>query len=56
MNENNEVQYLKPFKRFCMSIGELPTSYLETMINYEILVLITKYLRQQVVQTVNNNS
>ena len=56
MNENNEVQYLKPFKRFCMSIGELPTSYLETMTYYEMLVWLTKYLGEQVVPTVNNNS
>ena len=55
MNENNEVQYLKPFKRFCMSIGELPTSYLETMSYYEMLVWLTKYLGEQVIPTVNNN-
>lgn len=55
MNENNGVKYLKPFKRFCMSIGELPTSYLETMSYYEMLVWLTKYLGEQVIPTVNNN-
>jgi hypothetical protein len=26
---NNNVTILPPFKKFCMTIGELPTSYLD---------------------------
>ena len=60
MNENNEnlkpVAGLKPFKKFCMSIGELPASYLETMTYYEMLVWFTKYLGDTVIPTINNNA
>ena len=56
MNENKEVQKLPPFKRFCMTIGELPTSYVESMTYYESLVWLCNYLETQVIPTINNNS
>ena len=60
MKENKEnlkpVAGLKPFKHFCMSIGELPASYLETMTYYEMLVWFTKYLGDTVIPTINNNA
>ena len=56
MNENKKIEFLPPFKRFCMTIGELPSSYLETMSYYEMLVWFTKFLKDQVVPVVNNNS
>lgn len=54
-NLNKEVITLPPFKRFCMSIGELPTSYLESMTYYESLLWFTKYLKDTVIPTINNN-
>ena len=57
---NNEtdidVQYVSPLKKICMTIGELPSSYLETMSYYEMLVWFTEFLKNQVIPTVNNNA
>ena len=50
------VQYVSPLKKICMTIGELPTSYLETMSYYEMLVWFTEFLKNQVIPTVNNNA
>ena len=50
------IEYASPFKNFCMTIGELPTSYLESMSYYEMLVWLTKYLQDTVIPTVNNNA
>ena len=53
---NTEVQYVSPLKKICMTIGELPSSYLETMSYYEMLVWFTEFLKNQVVPAVNNNA
>lgn len=50
------INVLPPFKRLCMTIGELPSSYLETMTYYESLVWLTKYLSETVIPTINNNA
>ena len=51
-----DVQYVSPLKKICMTIGELPASYLETMSYYEMLVWFTEFLKNQVIPTVNNNA
>ena len=57
MNENKtNVKYVSPLKRICMTIGELPSSYIETMSYYEMLVWFTEFLKNQVIPTVNNNA
>ena len=58
MNEKIDVTVkgLAPFKKFCMTIGELPSSYVETMSYYEMLVWFTKYLTETVIPTINNNA
>ena len=58
MNDNiqREVITLPPFKRFCMTIGELPSSYVETMTYYEMVLWFTKYLGETIIPTVNNNA
>lgn len=57
MNNNlKPIQTIQPFKRFCMTIGELPTSYLESMSYYEMLLWFTKFLQETVIPTVNNNA
>lgn len=53
---NSTINVLPPFKRFCMTIGELPASYLETMTYYESLLWLTKYLQETVIPTINNNA
>lgn len=58
MNDKPETKigYISPLKRICMTIGELPTSYLETMSYYEMLVWFVEFLKNQVIPVVNNNS
>ena len=45
-----------PLKKICMTIGELPTSYLETMTYYEMLVWFIEYLKNNIIPTINNNA
>ena len=45
-----------PLKKICMTIGELPTSYLETMTYYEMLIWFIEYLKNNIIPTVNNNA
>ena len=52
----NNLQNLKPFKRLCVSIGNLPTAYIESMSYYECITYLVKYLTNEVIPTVNNNS
>ena len=47
---------LRPFKRLCITVGNLPTSYLETMSYYETLCWLCKYLKTQVIPALNNNA
>ena len=51
-----DVRYVSPLKKICMTIGELPASYLETMSYYEMLVWFVEFLKNQVIPTVNNNA
>ena len=51
-----DVAYVTPLKKICMTIGELPTSYLETMSYYEMLVWFTNFLRDNIIPAVNNNA
>ena len=57
MNEKIEVPTMQvpPIKRICMTIGQLPTSYLETMSYYEMLVWFVNYLRDDIIPVVNAN-
>ena len=52
----NNIQDLKPFKRLCVTIGNLPTAYIESMSYYECTTYLVNYLTKEVVPTVNNNS
>ena len=51
-----DVQTLTPFKKFIMTIGALPTSYLESMTYAELLMWFCNYLQETVIPTVNNNA
>lgn len=50
-----DVKKLEPFKRFIMTIGQLPTSYLESMTYNEMVMWFCNYLQNTVIPTVNNN-
>ena len=57
---NNEIKVptmeIAPLKKICMTIGELPSSYLETMTYYEMLIWFTNYLKDSIIPAVNNNA
>ena len=55
MNNPQIIVKNAPFKRFCMSIGAIPTSYLESLDYYETLLWLIKYLEETIIPTVNNN-
>lgn len=50
-----DINSLKPFTRFCCSIGAIPTSYLISMSYEEQLLWLCDYLQNTVIPTVNNN-
>ena len=52
---NNEINYVSPFKRFCVTIGNLPTAYIESMSYYEGLTFLVNYLSNNVIPALNNN-
>ena len=47
---------LRPFTRFCMSIGAVPSSYLAGLTIEEQLLWLCSFLEKEVVPVVNNNS
>ena len=51
-----DVKTLTPFKRFIMTLGLLPTSYLESMTYAELVMWFCNFLQEQVIPTVNNNA
>lgn len=50
------IKHLSPFRRFCMTIGELPSSYVESLTYVELLTWLCDYLQNTVIPTVNNNA
>ena len=55
-NPETNVENLGPFKKFCMTIGTLPSSYLECLTYQELLLWFCDYLKNTVIPTVNNNA
>ena len=47
---------LRPFSKFIMSIGELPTSYLDSLSYAEQVTWFCDYLQNQVIPALNNNA
>lgn len=50
------INRLNPFRRFCMTIGELPTSYVESMSYAELLTWLCNYLQNTVIPAINTNA
>lgn len=50
------IEKLRPFQKFCLTIGELPVSYLESMTYLELLYWFINFLQEKVIPTVNNNA
>lgn len=53
---NNEIKTISPFRNFCITIGALPTSYLESMSYYEMLCWLCKYLENTINPAINQNA
>ena len=53
---NNEIKTISPFKNFCITVGALPTSYLESMSYYEMLCWLCKYLENTINPAINQNA
>lgn len=49
------VENLKPFPKFCYTIGMIPTSYKESLTYEEQLIWFCSFLQDTVIPTVNNN-
>ena len=51
-----QVNKLNPFGRFCCTIGNLPTSYMESLTYEQQLMWFCKYLEEKVVPAINENA
>lgn len=51
-----EIIKLPPFKRFCMTIGNLPSSYVESLSYAELLYWFCDFLQNKVIPAINNNA
>lgn len=56
LNELRPIQALSPFKRFCCTIGNLPSSYVESMTYAELVYWLCDYIQNTVIPTINNNA
>ena len=56
--ELNTIQTVdnSPFKHLIMTIGELPTSFVDSMTYYELLAWLCNYVENTVIPAVNNNA
>ena len=50
------IETIRPFKKMLMTIGNLPTAFLESMTYYEALAWFCDFLQNTVIPTVNNNA
>lgn len=60
MSESNELHTIttidkRPFKHFCITIGELPSSFVDSMSYYELTAWLCQYLESTVIPAVNEN-
>ena len=54
--ENPKIKpEIAPFKKLCMSIGAIPTSFQDSMDYYECMLWLIKYLENTIIPVVNNN-
>lgn len=56
LNELTPIQSLSPFKRFCCTIGNLPSSYVQSLSFEELIYWFCDYLQNTVIPATNNNA
>lgn len=55
-NPTINSESLKPFQKFCISIGAMPSSYQTAMSYQELLLWLCNYLENTVIPAINNNA
>ena len=55
-NPTINSESLKPFQKFCISIGAMPASYQSTMSYLELVLWLCNYLENTVIPAINNNA
>ena len=55
LKEVKKVCKISPFRCFCTTLGELPTTYFETMSYYETLMWLIDYLKNTILPKLNEN-
>ena len=55
LNPTQNIETLKPFPKFCYTIGMIPTSYKASLTYEEQLMWFCNFLENTVIPTVNNN-
>lgn len=53
---NKEVIKIEPLKRFCMTIGNIPSSYVDSLSYEEQIMWISNYLETVIIKAINNNA
>ena len=56
INHLKPINKLNPFTKFCCTIGNLPSSYLDSMTYYEQLLWFCNFLEKTVIPTLNGNA
>lgn len=56
MSDLKPIQGLRPFTKFCCTIGNIPASYLAGLTYEEQLLWFCDYLQNTVIPTINNNA
>lgn len=51
-----KLKNLNPFGRFCCTIGNIPTSYMESLSYEEQLLWFCRFLEKEVIPAINNNN
>lgn len=52
----NEIENVKPFLRFCYTVGILPTAYKITFTYEEQVLECIRFIKEEVIPTINNNA
>lgn len=55
LKEVKEICKISPFRCYCTTLGELPTTYFETMSYYETLIWLIDYLKNTILPKLNEN-
>ena len=54
MKEIENLNY-RPFTKWCMSVGAVPSSYIAGMTMEEQMLWLCSYIEKEVIPTINNN-